>query len=235
MRAASQSSVRPVPAGPDRTRALPRPAWAARSADLDGRLRALAADQRRRDDGRAGGQRRVGAERLERRQGFGGAGGAALRVLVEQAGDEARQRGVDAGRDAVQRLGDHADVARDGRRGGPGQKRVLARQRLVEDDAERVQVGARVVGGAAGALGRQVGGRAADGAGVALERQAEVDEVRRGGLAAVDEDIAGLQVAVGQAVALQIDQRAQHLQHRARRGLGPARRPTAARRPRAPS
>ena len=124
--------------------------------------------------------------------------------LGRQVGAVARQRrehGADPARRRARRAGAH---------------RVRARERLVEDQAERVEVGARVHGPARGLLGRHVGERAHD---VARQRQrvlagevgdAEVGQLRRRaarGRAVGHDHVLRLDVAVDDAALVGVVER----------------------------
>ena len=116
---------------------------------------------------------------------------------------------------AAQRRQPHADAPR-GRRGVRAAHRVDAAERLVEHEAERVEVRGRGRAAALGLLGRHVGERADDVAGrgqrvVAGDAgDAEVgqlgDDARRLGRLG-DQDVAGLDVAVDDAARVRVRER----------------------------
>jgi len=107
-----------------------------------------------------------------------------------------------------------------------GRERRFAGEQFVQDAAERVHVGARVDGVAAGLLGRQVLGSADHGAALGhallvVEHRlgdAEVDDLHRAAL--VDHDVRGLDVAVDDAAPMAEAERLAHVGHDFDRALG---------------
>ncbi len=177
-----------------------RPGPAARRRQLPLRRRHGVEDARRLAGGRAG-PRRLDLERgLEIVDHLADVLVALRRVLGGRALDDQRHRGRDLGPAALD-VGEilvdvfhrHPDLA-------VGVERDLADQHLVEDDAEAVDVGARVGGVAHRLLGGDVVGGAEDAAGgghpvlFELAGDAEVGQFRPP--LVVDEDVLGLDVAV---------------------------------------
>ena len=129
-----------------------------------------------------------------------------LRVLGEQLGDDRLERAGDVGDDLDERLRCVMDLLVGDRDGVLACERWPARDHLVHHDSQRVEVAARVGLGSLGLLGREVRGRTHHGtglgevvlgAGVHRAGDSEVGDLHLAVRA--DQDVAGLDVAVGQS------------------------------------